>query len=140
MIGALMAKRKTAQAFEHYNKGDLKNFLAGWHDKSIWVYPGNLSVSGEHKGKAAVEKWFQHYMDHFSSTNIIVKSIMVRNIFDFVGTNTVSVIWDETVKTKSGEVYNLNGITLIYLRFGKVDCAKDYVFNTDEELRKAWDE
>ncbi len=140
MIGALIAKKKTAQAFEYYNKGDLKNFLAGWHDKSTWVYPGNLSVSGEYKSKTEVEKWFQHYMDHFSSTKISVKSIMVQNIFDFVGTNTVSVIWDETVTTKGGEVHELSGITVIHLRFGKVDCAKDYVFNTDEELRKAWGE
>ena len=96
MIGALMAKKKTAQAFECYNRGDLKNFLATWHADSTWTYPGNLSVSGEYKGKTAVEKWFHGYMDHFSSTSINVKSIMVQNIFDFVGSNVVSVIWDET--------------------------------------------
>ena len=140
MIGALIAKKKTAQTFEYYNKSDLKNFLASWHDESTWVYPGNLSVSGEYKSKTEVEKWFKHYMDHFADTKISVKSIMVQNIFDFVGTNTVSVIWDETVTTKGGEVHELSGITVIYLRFGKVDCAKDYVLNTDEELRKAWGE
>ena len=34
----------------------------------------------------------------------------------------------------------LAGVTVIALKFGKATHAQDYIFNTDDEIRKAWGE
>ena len=139
MIGALIAKKKTASAYKSLNSRDINSFLASWHDESTWIYPGDISASGEFKGKKSIEVWFRKYMDQFTNVKITPKSICVQNIFDLVGTNVVAVIWDEEVTNRDGDTYQFNGVTVINLRFGKAIHAHDYVFNT-EELRKAWGE
>jgi ketosteroid isomerase-like protein len=140
MIGALIAKSKVTSSYDLLNSGDVKGFLANWHEEATWVYPGGISASGEFKGKKAIEEWFQRYVDHFTSVKIIPKSVCVKNIFDFVGTNVVAVNWDEELTNKEGNQFQLNGVAFITLKFGKATHAQDYIFNTDEELRKAWGE
>jgi len=139
MIGALIAKKKTASAYESLNSRDVTSFLASWHDEATWAYPGKLSVSGEFKGKHAIEEWFQKYMKQFTRFRITPRSISVQNLFDLVGTNVVAVIWDEEVTNLEGDTFRFNGVTVINLKFGKATHAQDYVFDT-EELRKAWGE
>ena len=140
MIGALIAKSKVNSSYDLLNSRDIKSFLANWHDESIWVYSGRISVSGEFKGKKAIEEWFHKYLYQFKSAKIILKSVCVGNIFDFVGTNVVAVNWDEELTNKDGNQFQFTGVTIITLKFGKAMHAQDYVFNTDEELRKAWGE
>ena len=140
MIGALIAKSKVTSSYDRLNSRDIKSFLANWHDEATWAYPGSISVSGEFKGKKAIEGWFQKYFDRFSSVKIIPRSVCVKNIFDFVGTNVVAVNWDEALTDKDGNQYQFTGVTVITLKLGKATHAKDYIFSTDEELRKAWGE
>ncbi|MBT8351627.1 MAG: nuclear transport factor 2 family protein [Deltaproteobacteria bacterium] len=140
MIGALIAKSKVTNSYDLLNNRDIKRFLANWHDDATWVYPGNLYVSGEFKGKQAIEGWFQKMLDQFSTINITPKNVCVKNILDFVGTNVVTVEWDEKNITKRGNRAQLYGVTVITLKFGKAVHAREYIFNTDEETRKAWDE
>ena len=140
MIGALIAKSKVTSSYDLLNSRDIKGFLANWHDEATWAYPGSISVSGEFKGKKEIEGWFQKYLDQFSSVKIIPRSVCVKNIFDFVGTNVVAVNWDEALKDKDGNQYQFTGVTVITLKLGKATHAKDYIFSTDEELRKAWGE
>jgi ketosteroid isomerase-like protein len=64
----------------------------------------------------------------------------VKNILDLVGTNVVTVEWDEDNTTKEGKKVQFSGVTVITLKFGKATHATDYIFNTDEEIRKAWGE
>jgi ketosteroid isomerase-like protein len=138
MIGALIAKSKVTSSYDSLNSGDIKSFLANWHDEAEWVYPGDVSASGEFKGKKAIEEWFQKYMDQFTSAKIIPRSVCVKNLFDFVGTNVVSVSWDEALTNKEGNQFQLTGVTIITLKFGKATHAQEYIFNTDKEIRKAW--
>ena len=140
MIGALIAKSKVTSSYDSLNSGDIKSFLANWHDEAEWVYPGDVSASGEFKGKKAIEEWFQRYLDQFTSLKIIPKSVCVKNIFDFIGTNVVAVNWDEVSTNKDGDQFKFTGVTVINLKVGKATHAKEYLFNTDEELRKAWGE
>ena len=42
--------------------------------------------------------------------------------------------------TLSCNKVQISGVTVITLKFGKAIHAKDYIFATDEELRKAWGE
>ena len=140
MIGALIAKSKVTSSYDLLNRRDITSFLANWHDESTFVYPGDISPSGEFKGKKAIEEWFQKYLDQFTNVKIIPKSVCVKNIFDFVGTNVVAVNWDEELTNKEGNQFQFTGVTVITLKFGKATHAQDYIFNTDEELRKAWSE
>jgi len=48
------------------------------------------------------------------------------------------VIWDKEVKNRDGDKFQFNGVTVIKLIFGKATHAQDHIFNTGEELRKAW--
>ena len=140
MIGALIAKSKVTSSYDLLNSRDIKSFLANWHDEATWAYPGSISVSGEFKGKKAIEEWFQKYLDQFTSFKITPRSVCVKNIFDFVGTNVVAVNWDEALTSKDGNQFQFSGVTVITLKLGKATDARDYIFATDEELRKAWGE
>ena len=140
MIGALIAKSKVTSSYDLLNSRDIKNFLANWHDDATWIYPGNVSASGEFRGKQAIEDWFQRMLDQFTSIKITPKNVCVKNILDFVGTNVVTVEWDEENITKDGNKVQFNGVTVITLSFGKATHAIDYIFNTEEEIKNAWGE
>jgi ketosteroid isomerase-like protein len=140
MIGALIAKSKVTSSYDLLNNRDIKSFLANWHDDATWVYPGEISAGGEFKGKQAIEEWFQKFLDQFPTMKITPKNVCVKNILDLVGTNVVTVEWDEKNITKEGNKVQFSGVTVITLKFGKAVHARDYIFNTDEETRKAWGE
>ncbi len=140
MIGALIAKSKVTSSYDLLNARDIKKFLANWHEECIWRFPGNLSVSGEFKGKKAIEEWFKKLLDQFPKLKLTPKSVCVQNLFDFVGTNVVTVNFIEEITDKDGNEYLFEGVTVITLKFGKATHAQDYFFNADEELRKAWGE
>ena len=140
MIGALIAKSKVTSSYDLLNNRDINTFLANWHDEATWVYPGNISASGEFKGKTAIEGWFKNLLDQFTIINITPKNVCIKNVLDFVGTNVVTVEWDEENTNKDGNKVQFNGVTVITLKFGKATYAKEYIFATDEELKKAWSE
>ena len=140
MIGALIAKSKVASSYDLLNRRDITSFLANWHDESTFIYPGSVSASGEFKGKKAIEEWFRGLFDQFPTFKITPKSVCVKNVLDFVGTNVVTVEWVEENINKGGNKVEVSGVTVITLKFGKATQAKDYIFATDEELRKAWGE
>jgi ketosteroid isomerase-like protein len=58
MIGALIAKSKVTSSYDLLNSRDIKKFLANWHDDATWIYPGNVSASGEFRGKQAIDYIF----------------------------------------------------------------------------------
>lgn len=140
MIGALIAKSKVTSSYDLLNSRDITKFLANWHDESTFVYPGNISASGEFKGKKAIEEFFQKLFDQFPTFKITPKNVCVKNVLDFVGTNVVTVEWVEENINKGGNKVRFGGVTVITLKFGKATHAKDYIFATDEELKKAWGE
>ncbi len=140
MIGALIAKSKVTSSYDLLNNRDIKNFLKNWHDDAAFVYPGNISAAGTFKGKEAIEEWFNKLLDQFPTFNITPKNVCIQNLFDFVGTNVVTVEWDEDNINKVGKKVTLAGVTVITLRFGKATHAKDYIFATDEKLKSAWGE
>jgi len=140
MIGALIAKSKVTSSYDLLNNRDIKTFLANWRDDATWIYPGDISASGEYKGKQAIEEWFQKFLDQFPTINFTPKNVCVKNILDFVGTNVVSVEFVENNINKDGKKIQFRGVTVITLKFGKATHARDYVFNTDAFMRKAWGE
>ena len=140
MIGALIAKSKVTSSYDLLNAKNIDKFLANWHDECVWRFPGNLSISGEFKGKKAVEEWFERLVNQFPRFVLKPKHVCVKNIFDFVGTNVVTVNFDEEITDKDGNEYKFQGVTVITLKFGKATHAEDYFYNTYDEMRKAWGE
>jgi len=139
MIGAMIIQRKVRSVFDCLNRHDLPAFLSNWAEAATFIYPSAVTVGGEIKGKKAVEKWFQKFMEQFSKVNFTLISVCVQNIFAFGGSNNVAAEWYATVTNQDGKDFQISGVTLITVRGGKVIWACDYIFDT-EILKKAWGE
>lgn len=62
MIGALIARRNVPKVYEALNRHDLGAFLRNFAEEAVFVYPGDVSLSGTYTGKAV------HVQDFFSDT------------------------------------------------------------------------
>ena len=139
MIGAIIAKRKARSGFDSLSQHDLDAFLAHWAEEATFVYPGNLSVSGEMKGKEAIREWFQRFIDQFPLSSFTLKNICVQNIFALGGTNVLAVEWDVKLNNRDGEEFNNSGVTVISLKGRKAILVRDYIFDL-ELAKRAWGE
>ena len=139
MIGAMIAKKKARSGFDSISRHDLDTFLSEWAEDATFVYPGNLSVSGETKGKQAIREWFRKFMEQFPVSNFSVKNICVQNIFAFGGTNVLAVEWDIKLKNRDGEEFQNSGVTVISLKGRKAVLVRDYIFDL-EVAKRAWGE
>jgi ketosteroid isomerase-like protein len=138
MIGALVARKALAGAFDALNRHDLPGFMSAWSDDAAFVYPGDLSESGTFEGKDAVEGWFRRFFEHFPTIQFAVRDICVRNILDVSGTNVVAVHWDLQITNREGRVGNNSGVTVVSLRRGRVHLVKDFIFDLGEDFRRNW--
>lgn len=139
MIGTFIARSKIRSGFNSLNQHDMDTFLAAWADDATFIYPGNLSVSGEIKGKKAIEEWFRKFMEQFPQVNFTLKHICLQNIFDMVGTNHVAVHWDTKLTNRDGKEFQNSGVTTINLKKGKAVLVRDYIYDI-EVAKKAWGE
>jgi ketosteroid isomerase-like protein len=138
MIGAIIAKMKTRSAFEALNQRDFPKFSAAWRDDCVFIYPGDVKMSGKHEGKAAIEKWFKKFLEQFPQIHFSLKNVCVDNILDFVGTNTVAVHWDLKMTNRDGAKIKNSGVTVITIKFGKALYVKDFFFDSNETVKNAW--
>jgi len=139
MIGAVIAKRLAGSGFDALNRHDLTKFMAAWAEDATFTYPGNVSMSGETKGKKAIEAWFAKMMEQFPKIDFTVKEVFVSNIFALGATNSIAVEWDITETNREGKEFRNSGVTTIRVKGGKVVAVRDYISNTDI-LREAWGE
>jgi ketosteroid isomerase-like protein len=138
MIGALIAKKALAKAFEAMNRHDLKKFMSAWHDDAAFIYPGDIPESGTFQGKSAVEGWFKHFFEQFPKIHFDLKNICVRNIFDLLGNNVAAVNWDIELENREGRVGRNSGVTLLTIKRGKVVLVKDFIFDLGDNFRRNW--
>jgi ketosteroid isomerase-like protein len=94
MIGSVMAKRVARSSFDALNRRDLAKVTADMAEDGIWTFPGNVPISGETKGKKAVEAAMANWMKHYPKINFTVKEVFVSNIFAMGATNNIAVEWD----------------------------------------------
>lgn len=137
MIGSLIAKRKVRQAFDNFNNRDMQRFFESWDEDAVFIYPGEVSVSGTVTGKTAIQSWFRNLMNCGPSVHFTLQSIAVENILDVVGTNVVCVEWKNAVTSREENEMTVYGVSVIRLRKGKIVCVRDYIFNA-EILPAAW--
>ena len=141
MIGALIARQAVKSGFDALNDRDLDKFLKAWSEQSIWIYPGSLSVSGKHVGKANVKKWFAHFQEQFPQIRFNLKHLGVGSIFAFGGNNIISAHWDLALTNKTGIEYQYNGVTVLVIKGGKVVQGEDFLFKSSgEDFSKMWGE
>ena len=138
MIGALIAKNKVSSAFDALNRRDFSAFLSAWRDDCVFIYPGDISVSGKMEGKASIKKWFQNFMEQFPKIKFTLKNICVENIFDFVGTNVVMAHWDVDFTNRDGKEIQNSGVTVINIKLGKASLVIDYILDTGDKFKTAW--
>ena len=139
MIGTIIAKSKIRSGFSSLNNHDIDRFIADWREDATFIYPGNMSVSGEIKGKKAIKEWFTKFMEQFPQVQFTLKHICVQNIFDMTGTNHVAVEWDVNLKNRDGLEIQNSGVTTINLRMGKAVLIRDYMFDM-EKAKEGWGE
>ena len=138
MIGALVARKALAGAFDALNRHDLPKFMSAWRDDGVIVYPGEIPESGTFQGKSAVEGWFRHFFEQFPGIRFDIQDLCVRNIFDLSGTNVVAVHWSIQLTNREGRTGQNSGVTVVNIRRGKVFLVKDFIFDLGGELRRSW--
>ena len=139
MIGAVIAKRLAGSGFDALNRHDLTKFMAAWAEDATFTYPGNVSMSGETKGKKAIEAWFAKMMEQFPRINFTIKEVFISNIFALGATNNIAVAWDVALTNREGKEFQNSGVTTIRVKGGKAVVIRDYLFNTDI-LKEGWGE
>lgn len=138
MIGAIVAKKAIANAFDALNRHDLTKFMSAWRDDGVFIYPGEIPASGTFQGKSAVEGWFRNFFDQFPRIEFDVQDICVRNIFAFSGTNVVAVHWNIQLTNRDGRAGQNSGVTVISIKGGKVVHVKDFIFDLGENFKLNW--
>jgi len=139
MIGAVIAKRMTRSAFDTLNRHDLAKSMAGWAEDATWIFPSNVPISGEAKGRKAIEAGFAKWMERFPKINFTVKEVFVSNIFALGATNNIAAEWDVVETDREGKEFHNSGVTIIRVKGGKVVSMRDYISNNDI-LKEAWGE
>jgi ketosteroid isomerase-like protein len=138
MIGAIMAKKALAGAFDALNRHDLAKFMEVWRDDGVFVYPGDIPESGTFKGREAVEGWFRRFFEQFPEIAFDVHDICVRNIFDMRGNNVGAVHWDLKLTNRAGRSGTNSGVTVVTVERGKVVHVKDFIFDLGDNFRRNW--
>jgi len=123
--------------FDTLNRHDLAKSMAGWSEDGTWIFPGNIPISGETKGKKAIEAAFAKWMERFPKINFTIKEIFVSNIFALGATNNIAVEWDIEEADREGKEFHNSGVTIIRVKGGKVVAIKEYIFDADS-LEEAW--
>ena len=139
MIGAVIAKRMAPSVFDALNRHDLDALMDGWAEYGTYIFPGNLSISGETKGKEAIRELLQKFLDKFPLINFTVKNIYIQNIFALGSTNVIAVEWDVKYKNQEGEEFENSGVTIVHVEKGKAVPVREYIFDV-ELYKKAWGE
>ncbi len=139
MIGAVIAKRRGDSGFDALNRHDLTKFMAAWAEDATFTFPGTTSMSGEIKGKKAIEAWFAKMMEQFPKINFTVKEVFVSDRLALGATNSIAVEWDVSETNSEGKEFQNSGVTTIRIKGGKAVAIRDYIFNTDI-LKEAWGE
>ena len=138
MIGAVLAKRGVAEAYNAMNRRDLPAMMADWQDDAVFVYPGDVPASGTFEGKAAIEAWFRRYFEQFPEVSFEVHEVCVRDLFDLVGNNVIIGHWNVQVTSREGYAGGWSGVSIFTLQRGKVVSLKDIIFDVGDEFRRSW--
>jgi len=138
MIGALIAKKKVAAAFDALNRRDLARFMAGWPDDGVFIYPGDIPEAGIHQGRAAVERWFERLFEQFPAMRWDVQAVCVRNLCDMIGNNVAVVYWHQRSTNRDGVEFRNEGVSIATIKRGRLVSVQDILFELGDGFRRSW--
>ena len=139
MIGAIIMKRLAGSGFDALNRHNLAKLMAAYAEDSTFIFPGNTPMSGETKGKKAIEAWFAKVMEQLPEIDFTVKEVYISNIFALGATNNIAVEWDVIEANREGKKFHNSGVTTTRIKDGKIVAVRDYISNTDI-LKEVWGE
>lgn len=139
MLGAMILKLKAGSGFEKLNNRNLSSFLKDWDRNATFIYPGNISMSGEHHGIESIRQWWEKFFVQFSESKFTCNNVFVKNCLAFGGTNEITLDWDVVVTNKNNKKFTNSGVSVVKLKHGKIVHFKDYFFST-ENMAEAWGE
>lgn len=137
MIGALIAKRNKAAAFEAANQHDLAKFISDWRGDRLFTSLRNISEPGTHRGKA-VEAWFRRFLEQFPVLRFEAQAMCVRDMFDLVGSDGIAARWTRRLTNRVGPSVQDRGVTMITGRLGKVVSVEDFFFGLGDDFQSRW--
>ncbi len=141
MIGAILARNAVKSGFDALNDRNLDKFMKVWADQSVWIFPGNLSVSGKFVGKDNVRKWFEHFQEQFPEMKFTLKHLGVGSILALGGNNTITAYWELELTNKVKMKFHNSGVTLLSIIGAKVVRGEDFLsINSGENFTKVWGE
>jgi uncharacterized protein (TIGR02246 family) len=135
MLGALIAKSRVRKGFATIKKGELDAFLTVFSDDAVVIYPSK----GTMNGKAAIREFYRHFLRTFPKIEVDVSDVCVENLFDLIGTNSISTHFKILTTNRKGIAFEQEGMQLIRTRRGKLTLLHYFFFDTDA-LRHAWRE
>jgi ketosteroid isomerase-like protein len=131
MIGTIIARHMTGKIFDHLNNGDIDAFLSTLSKDAVLEFPGNLSISGEHKGHQAIRAWMEKLFSLFPERKFTVKNIYMKDIFAFGASNSAAVEFDLEAKLQDGSPYSNSYVILIHIKGGKAVRSKEFPYDFD---------
>jgi ketosteroid isomerase-like protein len=141
MIGAILARNAVKSGFDALNERNLDKFMKAWADQSVWIFPGNLSVSGKFTGKDNVRKWFEHFQEQFPQRKFTLKHLGVGSIFALGGNNVITAYWELELTNNTGMKFHNSGVTLLSIKGAKVVKGEDFLsISSGEDFTKIWGE
>ena len=137
MIGAVIAKKMARSILDALSRRDLAKVTSVLAEDATWTFPGNVTISGESKGKKAFEAAMADWMAHFPKINFTIKEVFVSNIFAVGATNNIAIEWEIAMTNLKGKEFRNSGVSIMRVKGGKAVAEKEYLFSTDI-LNEAW--
>jgi ketosteroid isomerase-like protein len=137
MIGAMITKAMVRKSFGDFGQRNLDKFMEKWAEDAAIIYPDNLAVGGETKGKEAIREWYQKDWEQFPKESFEVKNVCIENMFALGGTNVVTVEWSVKGENRNQEKFTNGGVSVIHLSRGKVTLMRVYIFD-GEVAKRVW--
>lgn len=134
-----LSKMKARAAMEAMNNGDIETYLQDWAEDAVFVYPGDVSTSGEIKGKKAITRWFENWRRMFPDLKFTIKAIYLKDNLYFGTTNVMAVHWEASGSNKFGKRVSSSGIGVITMKGTQISRVHDYIFDA-HKLKEFWGE
>jgi ketosteroid isomerase-like protein len=139
VIGALILKMALRGTMADLNNRRKDKIVSRYAEDAVLTYPGNFSMSGVHRGKAAVKEFFDRYFDQFVEEHCEVRETFIKNIFALGPSNSIAIRFHTRRTNKQGKTLENSGVTVIKVRMGKVVELQDYYSDVDR-LQEMWGE
>lgn len=119
--------KKTVQkivlrGFAALNAGNYRVITRQCHENAVYEFEGEHSLGGVHKGRQAIEGWFEKLLYELPSTFTIHEVIVMGFPWD----TTVIVQFSDEVRPRNSEPYQNHGVQLITLKWGKIRHIHTY--------------